>query len=261
MTFRPNGGIILDRQTDRQTDRQIHIDIVVCYNNETLFSEFEKTIRERGGSGVCWKIIGVNNTENTFRSAAEAYNHALKKEVSGECIVFCHQDVLFLENSLRTIAEKCVMFPNVLWGAAGTRKAGKVISNMAVIQEGWKYGTLRADRDEKVQTLDECMIAASRELFNNFHFDELTCDGWHLYAVDMSLQCLVSGNEVMVFDANIVHLSGGNMDASFWRIEKKLAEKYRGEFSRINTTCTWTYTNPFLFYLLRLYRRVRYKIH
>ena len=251
-TINAYGGTILDRQ--------ITVDIVVCYNKIALFEEFEKTIQTRGGSGVQWRIIGINNTENAFQSAAEAYNHALA-EISGDCVVFCHQDVLFLENSLRTIAEKCLLFPNVLWGAAGVRKAGKVISNMAVIQEGWKYGTLRADSDEKVQTLDECMIAASRELFDTFRFDEIVCNGWHLYAVDMSLQCLLSGNEVRVLDANIVHLSSGNMDASFWRIEKKLAEKYQGKIPRINTTCIWTYTNPVLFYLLRLYRRVRYKIH
>lgn len=235
------------------------VDIIVCYNNEDIFRDMKKSILERGGSDVQWKIIGVDNTRNKFKSAAEAYNYAMKKS-AGECVIFCHQDVLFLERSLYTIAEKCLNFPNVLWGAAGVKKSGQMISNMSSIKEGAKYNTLNGT-DEKVQTLDECLIAANRNLFEKVHFDEKTCDGWHFYAVDLSLECTLQNYDVKVLDANIVHLSGGNMDRSFWAAEKKLAHKYRGKIHRINTTCTWTYTNPILFILLRLYRRIRYRIY
>ena len=240
-------------------NRQTRVDIIVCYNNEKLYRDLEKSIQDRGGSGVQWNIIGVDNTKNSFRSAAEAYNQAFKNS-TGECVIFCHQDVLFLEKSLSAIAEKCLNFPHTLWGAAGVEKAGQIISNMSVLKEGWKYGTLEKGSDAKVQTLDECMIAASRSLFEKFQFDEETCNGWHLYAVDLSLQCILQNYEVKVLDANIVHLSGGNMDYSFWKTEKSLVKKYRGKIHKINTTCFWTYTNPLLFMLLRLYRRVRYGI-
>lgn len=239
--------------------RQVTVDIIVCYNNEKLYRDMEKSICERGGSGIKWKIIGMDNTSNRYKSAAEAYNCALKKSFS-ECVIFCHQDILFLEGSIATIVEKCLCFPQILWGAAGVKKPGKIITNISVIKEGNKYGTLKNGDEEIVQTLDECLIAAHRSLFEKFQFDEETCNGWHLYAVDLSLQCLVAKHEVKVFDANVVHLSGGNMDDSFWEIGKKLSKKYQGKIHRINTTCCWFYTNPMLFLLLKLYRRIRYEL-
>ena len=241
-------------------DRPIVVDIIVCYNNNDLYSDMQRSIQERGGSGVKWNIIGIDNTENSFKSAAEAYNYALKKS-NGDCVVFCHQDILFLEGSLATIAQKCLSFPKTLWGAAGVKKAGEIISNMYCVREERKYGTLQEGNDAPVQTLDECLIAGHRSLFEKFPFDEETCYAWHLYAVDLSIQCILSKYEVKVFDANIIHLSGGNMDYTFWESEKRLAKKYQGKINKINTTCCWTYTHPFLFMLLRFYRRIRHKIY
>ncbi len=108
--------------------------------------------------------------------------------------------------------------------------------------------------------MDECLICGSRELFSQLRFDEETCDGWHLYAAELSMQCQVRGNPVKVFDADIVHLSGGDPDKSFYSCEKKLAIKYRAHFSIISYTCGWAYTNPIKYSLLTLYRKIRYRI-
>ena len=121
-------------------------------------------------------------------------------------------------------------------------------------------GTLEKGTTQEVFTLDECLIAGNREVFRNLRFDEEVCDGWHLYAVDLSLQCQVKHIPVMVYGANIVHLSGGTQDESFYTCERKLVKKYRKEFPLISYTCGWAYTNPLKYFILRIYRRIRFGV-
>lgn len=115
---------------------------------------------------------------------------------------------------------------------------------MSLFQEGWNYQSLAEDAIEDVFSLDECLIAANKKVFEMLRFDEQICDGWHFYAVELSLQCHVKKLGVKVFDANIVHLSGGNVDDSFYVTEEKVVRKYRRQFRKISYPCGWTYTNP-----------------
>ncbi len=77
---------------------------------------------------------------------------------------------------------------------------------------------------------------------------------------ELSLQWHMRGIPVRVFDANIVHLSGGTQDKTFYQIERNVVEKYRGFFPLISYTCGWVYTGRIQYLLLRLYRKARYKI-
>ena len=54
-------------------------------------------------------------------------------------------------------------------------------------------------------------------------FDEVICDGWHLYGADLCLQAnLVSGMSVMVVPMNIWHKSNGNADKSYFITQNKI---------------------------------------
>ena len=237
--------------------------VICCYNQEMLMRQMRDSIQDGGLEADEIDFIGLDNREKRFSSAAEAYNHAIAAESLAEVLVFCHQDIIFLEGSLKRIYELCIRSEQALYGAAGVRNTGhggkeRVISAMAVIQRGWNYTTLKKDSIEDVFTLDECLIAGNRRLFESLRFDEEVCSGWHLYAAELSLQCIKRGIPVRVFDANIVHLSRGTQDSTFYECEKRLVKKYHRDFRMISYTCGWAYTDPVLYGLLCLYRRLRY---
>lgn len=131
---------------------------------------------------------------------------------------------------------------------------------MSLEKEGWKYRTLTEGTIKDVFTLDECLIACHSDVMQKVSFDSKVCNGWHLYAADLCIQCQIKGIKVAVFDADIVHLSHGNTDNNFYICERKLAKKWRKDFQKISYSCGWTYTNPILYWLLHIYRKVKFGI-
>lgn len=237
--------------------------IIICYNNTKLLNQLKSSIVNAGIQPQEIEWMALDNTNQRFTSAAEAYNYALKHVKDTEVIVFCHQDIILLQDSLKTLYELCIKNPYVLFGSAGVENVGhgsknRIISSMAMIQEGWNYKTLKKGTTKDVFTIDECLFGANSKLFQKIKFNEKICDGWHLYAVELSLQCQVKGYPVRVFDANIVHLSGGNQDKTFYDCEKKIVKKYRKDFTIISYCCGWAYTNPLKYFALRTYRRIKY---
>lgn len=239
--------------------------IVTVFNNLELANQMTRTAEETRGLNSCQFFIIDNRGNNKYKSAASAYNHVLDKMPEAKVFIFCHQDIIFLNKAIQEIYNLCINDPNTLFGAAGVNiKKGnsesRIISSMALIQEGWNYKSLQKGTTKEVFSLDECLICGSRSIFEKMRFDETVCDGWHLYAADYSMQCHVNGINVKVFDADIVHLSGGKPDKSFYNCEKKLAKKYRNIFPIISYTCGWTYTDPLRYFILRMYRKLRYGI-
>ena len=241
-----------------------NIAIVSVFNNLELVEQMISTAKETCGQYKC-QFFAIDNRDNKrFSSAAAAYNSFLDNMPDVDVIIFCHQDILFLKDTIKNIYSLCEAQPNTLFGSAGVLNhrvdKGRIISSMSMIQEGWCYTTLKKGTTQDVFALDECLICGNRELFTNLRFDEDVCDGWHLYAVELSLQCQVKGLKVKVFDADIVHLSGGVQGKDFYSCEKKLARKYRKYYPLINYTCGWTYTDPLRYFVLHTYRKIRYGI-
>lgn len=238
-----------------------NIAIITVFNNAELVEQMMKTVAESAGTLSC-NFYAIDNTGNArFNSAAAAYNSILDVAPDEEVLVFCHQDILFLRNSIQTIYDLCINNINTLFGSAGVKNDGKdkrIISSMAEVQEGNNFKTLQKQTTMEVFTLDECLICGNRVLFETMRFDEQVCDGWHLYAAELCMQCHVQGIEVKVFDADIVHLSRGSVDSYFFACERRLVKKYRKCFPVISYSCGWTYTNPLLYNLLLVYRRLRY---
>lgn len=217
--------------------------IITCFNNKQMLEQMKNSVyKESGISEKECKIFAIDNTKNKFSSAAKAYNYALRHVTKAEVLVFCHQDILFLEHSIEDIIQVCLEYPETLFGAAGVKNVGnkrdnRIISHMAMIKPEWKYETLEEGTTEEVFTLDECLIAGTSELFKRLVFDETVCDGWHLYAADLCMDCKRKGIPVKVYDANIAHLSGGNPDKSFYECERKFVKKYRNDFKIISYSC------------------------
>ena len=95
-----------------------------------------------------------------------------------------------------------------------------------------------------VSTLDEVLIALPKELFFKYKFDEVTCTGWHLYAVDL---CLTMGKDrikSLVVPCEAYHKSAGAIDENFVEAVGRLVAKHRNDYKRILSTCLDLGTDP-----------------
>lgn len=82
-------------------------------------------------SGGNCQLIALDNTEGKYKSAASAFNRVLEQNVDTDILVFCHQDIIFLEGFVERIVQICSEYPEVLFGAAGV----KILVILAYLQE------------------------------------------------------------------------------------------------------------------------------
>lgn len=66
------------------------ISIVCVYNDEKILNDF--LLKSLKAQTVEYELIKIDNTQNRFKSAAEALNYGGKK-AKGEYIMLVHQDV------------------------------------------------------------------------------------------------------------------------------------------------------------------------
>lgn len=237
-----------------------NISLISVFNNKEKLHEMVDSANKQTKVNIDYVL--VDNTGHNFNSAAEALNFGIKKAI-GEVLVFLHQDIVFLDNNqLNYIYEFAVNNKSVLFGPAGveSREINKncvILSSMFEGKDKHKYTSL--DQPMKCFTLDECLIACHKDCLKNVSFDEVTCDGWHLYGADLCLQAnLFSEMCVMVIPMNIWHKSNGNADKCYYITQNKLARKYNNKYKIINTTNGYNYTNSLKRFFLNIYRKVRY---
>lgn len=203
-------------------------------------------------------FVGIDNTDNKFTSAASAYNYSIKSLCNGDIYVFCHQDIVFNEGVLEKIEEICSKEKNWLIGAAGVRNEENRNVISSIEDPYGHYKTLKGEAEE-VFSLDECLIAGHKDIFTRLMFNDVLCDGWHFYTVEFCLRCHKNGIKVMVFDANIKHLSGGNVDDSFYKYIEKISDAYRNDFEWVATTIV-RFSTKRLYCYKRRTRRIITKI-
>ena len=163
------------------------IDIVCVYNDEDLYNQMVESTR--GCQDLCINIIGLDNRNGEFKSAAIAYNFAIEKLCKSQVLVFCHQDIIWSPQAIRKIYEICIEDNNTLYGAAGVLNKGWRASTVSAITDPYaKYG-LEENKIINVFTLDELMVTGNSEIFDKLKFDPVTCFSWDFYAVDLCLQC------------------------------------------------------------------------
>ena len=164
------------------------ISIVCVYNKEQVFTDnLRKSVECQSAKH---ELIPVNNTNNRYKSAAEALNDGGRR-ATGEYIMFVHQDVRFDSPAwLGEVEQMLDSIPGMgIAGVAGVKDEHGVISNIDHCIPPKPAGNIRIDKPVKVQTLDECLVIVPAPVFNEMQFDENVCDNWHLYAVDYSLSC------------------------------------------------------------------------
>jgi GT2 family glycosyltransferase len=240
---------------------EIMISVVCVYNNEKIFNDF--LLKSLNNQTAKFELIGIDNTTNEFKSAAEALNHGGKK-ASNKYIMFAHQDVSFLSESWLEDTERFLdSIGNLgIAGVAGMSESGnsnpergRNIITHGKLSEVWPWGN-QIQKPEPVQTLDECLVIVPKSTFNVLEFDEKTCNGWHLYAVDYCLSAKERGFGVYVLPMELYHLSSavsnkkfqslvGPLPDDYYYTLNQLIKKHRNGFKRIYTTCgDWSTSYP-----------------
>jgi len=228
--------------------------IICVFNNENTLNEYLLPGLEH--QSLQHEKIFINNSMGIYPSAAIAYNKAAEM-AKGSFLIFIHQDCYL---SSETFLEQCRYYISELSdmgiaGVAGKRPENRyVISNIFHGSPPGRAGhTITSP--EVVQTLDECLIIIPKSLFSKVRFDEDTCRGWHLYAVDYCLTTRRLGYSSYVLPVKIYHASNGDsLNYSYLLTMKRLIQKHKEENLVISTTMSNFYGNiPFLLQILRFY--------
>ena len=88
---------------------------------------------------------------------------------------------------------------------------------------------------EEVESIDECLFAIKKEHFLKMMFDQVVCNHWHLYGVELCYHGKKSDMKLvpMVTSTQVYHKmesgTGLEVDKNFLKIIGKLCRKYKDE--------------------------------
>jgi hypothetical protein len=251
------------------------ISVICVYNSERILRNC--LLNSLSAQKTDFELICVDNTENQFKSAAEALNWGGAR-ARGRFLMFAHQDINLVSDSWFDGTEELLDSLQDLGiaGVAGVSERGATFKERC--RTTINQGPLQRHRNvithgpqkkqwgnpirlpEPVQTLDECLVIIPKSVFNVLQFDDVTCSDWHLYAVDYCLSIKTRGFGVYVLPKFLHHQSTGVPDKSSLQVLTSLGEyseeyylalermikKHKNQYKWIHTSCgSWNVNYPF----------------
>lgn len=214
------------------------VSIIVVYTREDQLAEATKWVDAQSIRDKI-EFLPLDNRENkSYTSAAQALNDGAKR-AKGEYLIFMHQDVyLWDTESCAKYASFLESHPEAIIGIAGVAKDGRGVRyDLWQTQKKYRFELPANGEIIPVNTLDECMFAMTKERWEFLKFDEITCDNWHFYGVDICYANQLLGGENYLVPLEVCHESLGSADKNFRKSLKKVVLKYRGRLDRLTTTC------------------------
>jgi len=234
------------------------ISVICVYNNKVTLERY--LLKGLEHQTAKYEVILLDNTDGRFSSAAEALNFGGDKGTS-DYLMFIHQDVLLpspdwlakAESYLDSVSKLGIAgVAGMVEGGHSNEERGRNIITHGDPPEAWKWGH-PITKPEPVQTLDELMVIIPKSAFEKKPFDEATCSGWDLYAVDYCLNVKQAGFGVYVIPLSVHHGSRGRATESYFITLNKVLKKHKAHYRRINTTLgSWSTMYP-----LAVQRRVK----
>jgi hypothetical protein len=241
------------------------ISAICVFNSEQILKDclLQSLLEQK----TAFETIIIDNTQNRFKSAAEALNWGAKQAV-GDYLMFVHQDVDLCSNSFFDGLEALLdSLPKLgVAGVAGVSEHGgpflqwvrNTVQGMpqARHRNAITHGLQRERcgtpirEPEPVQTLDECLIIIPKVMFEKTQFDEVTCDDWHLYAADYCLSVGARGFIVYAIPKRIHHRSKGCREISvlagtasltilpeeYYRTLQRVLKKHKNSYKLIHVS-------------------------
>lgn len=218
---------------------------VICSIDEAHFARVRASIGA-AMAGERWELIRIPDA----RSLAEGYNRGLAQS-RGQFIIFCHDDIEFLQTDVGARLQAHFAVHEVLgvagttclkdshWISAGTPSIhGQVLQPAGRDGDGSGYvlnvfcqhgGGVPAT---PVQAVDGLFIAARRDVAEALRFDEAVFDGFHLYDLDFSYRAFLQGFRVGIcHDLLIYHQSHGDKGEAWRRQALRFEEKFAAQLA------------------------------
>ncbi len=220
------------------------VSVICVYNNEKqLKNQLFKSLENQS---IDYEKIFLDSRKYNFKSAAEALNYGASIS-NGDILIFSHQDI-YIKGT-----EELEKFTDAIFKC----KVGTIIGTQGVIEKSKKYySNLTAGKefDErncndyketliKVSCFDEGFFGMKKKTWEQHRFDEILCDNWHLYAVEMCLYARKNKNDVLVLPIQIHHFSYGRINIEYMKGLYKICNAYKNDFKYVWTTCYKVRTN------------------
>lgn len=240
-----------------------NITIITIANNKDVYDSFVDNLLKQ--KDINLQLLTVNNYNNIFNSAVEAYNSILK-QAKYSPIIFCHPDIRFLDNNaLQNIVEQVNQLSDYgVVGVAGADFKQNLFFNPIVLttivhgKNKDRFG-VTVNKPTCVQTVDECLFIVDKDYFDSNNFNEIIGaehleTKWHLYSVNLCLTMIKNNKKNYVIPSKVWHLSNGNHNLfDYMKLLELLIKEYRNSFSTIYTTIKVWNTKGIISYLFRKY--------
>lgn len=235
------------------------VSVIIVYNDCFKIQECKRYITMQSIHDFV-EIIAIDNRKGIFSSAAKALNYG-SSMAKNPVLVFMHQDLyLWDDKALEKYYEYLIQHPTDIAGAAGlctidNKMHSDIFETLNKIQRMRKaYGEVMT-----AWSLDECMFAMQKSLWEKLKFDESVCYNWHMYAVEICCHNLTNGNRNVVLPVQVCHESlGGGRNHTYEQSLKNLINKYYGKFQYIyapGTICRCTLVGYYTYEFKRLLRQ------
>ena len=231
------------------------VSIICVYNNRQLLQEcLIKSIEEQDED--CEMVL-VDNTKGDYPSAAAALNYGADK-ASSQYLIFAHQDIIFIDKGgIKKIEE----FLNNSCEKIIVGVAGKIESDIAIYGNIFDNNHIYFEKlanPTKAVSVDECLFAMEKTVFQQYRFDELICNNWHFYAAEFSYRVRLDNIQTYIIPIDLHHNSVGNsMNIDFYYTLDRLCKKYKTSYKKINTTCCYVNTLGLISYMQRNHWKLR----
>jgi GT2 family glycosyltransferase len=219
------------------------ISIIVCSIDDAKFIRLRNSIKKTFSHPV--QLIRIADA----KSLAEGYNRGIRC-AEGKIIIFCHDDIEFVNNNVADIIKEDLNEYDVV-GVAGTSRLtdgawisagqpyvhGQVAHGDTGQNKGYNLCVYGLGRDDAIvpgiQALDGLFFAVNRQVVNALAFDEALFDGFHLYDLDFTYSAYLKGYRIAVdHRINLIHYSGGKFDHVWKNYVQSFNRKYANVLPR-----------------------------
>lgn len=196
--------------------------IVTCSKDDARFNSLKKNLIEIFGDHA--QLVRIDGA----RSMAEGYNRGARM-AAGEIVIFCHDDIEFLNTDAPEIIATDLMEYDVVgvagtsrlsegrWHSAGRKNVhGQVAHSCSGRKNEFQICVYGEQRNTPVighiQALDGLFFAVRKNVLENVRFDEVF-NGFHLYDLDFTFSAYLMGFRLAVdHRIHLLHHSGGRYD-------------------------------------------------
>lgn len=220
------------------------ISVIILSYRQAFLDNLLLSIHE--SIGVAYETVIIHNKDGAH-SICSAYNEGIAKS-QYPYFCFVHEDVVFKTNNWGIeLIHNMKQYPNLgMIGVMGAQFKSRFPTGWYNPVNNCKYlvGNIFQGKNSSseyhfmdyspngpnmdcVVCLDGVFLFSKKEVFEQCRFDEKMLDGFHGYDLDISLQVLSKGYQLMVNKSiQLFHFSTGSPDAAWERYNHLISQKW-----------------------------------